>query len=155
MCAMISKLRVSPQTHFTVSLFPILHFVHSFTHNLRTTCITCIQTLYISNNCSTIRDVPFLNYSCMLANWQGIVPNMHHGPFSHDILYMLQALSQKLYYAYECSTYWTTPLLSQIVLFSFRGICELWLVLYGSKHSSWSLSDLIFCAYFKRKSKTV
>ena len=47
--------------------------------------------------------------------------------------------------------YWTTPLLWETFLFSFKATCRLWLANYGSpKQELWSPFDTIFCAYFKR-----
>ena len=43
--------------------FLIRHFVYTYTRNSKTT--GCMQTLYISNDCSTIVDVFFMCYSWM------------------------------------------------------------------------------------------
>ena len=42
-------------TNMRQDLFPIHHFVCTYTHNLRT--IGCIWMFYLSSNCSTIRDI--------------------------------------------------------------------------------------------------
>ena len=45
-------------------------------------------------------------------------------------------------------------LLLEIFLVCFRAVCELWLASYGPKHTSRSLSDTPFNAYFMYNSKT-
>ena len=62
--------------------------------------------------------------------------------------------NSKLWSVYKCSTYATNALVSEIFVFWFRAVCKLWLVSYGPKHASQSLSDTPFCAYFKYNSKT-
>ena len=65
------------------------------------------------------------------------------------------SITQNLQGVYERSTYTTNALLLEIFLFWFKAACKLQLVSYGPKHTSWCLSDTLFCVYFKYNSKTM
>ena len=63
--------------------------------------------------------------------------------------------AQKLWGVYKCSTSQTTALLMKMCLFWFRAACELQLTSYSPKHAPWSLSTMLFHAYFQYNSKTM
>ena len=79
-------------------------FVRAYTRNSKTR--GRIQTLYLSNNCSTIEDAYFLLELDVRYDWQVMAPNMHHSflfPVGH--LFVLTRM------IYERSAYQTTTLL--------------------------------------------
>ena len=110
--------------------FSICHFVHNYTHNLKTK--GRIRTFYLSNNWSTIKDNYSVGYSCIrVAIWQIMDPNTHRNHF------LIQVLC-------GCSTYRITALLSEISIFCVRAGGEIRMVSYTSIHESQSLSEKPF-----------
>ena len=73
---------------------------------------------------------------------------------SSVFLFFPSCISQKLYNAYILSAYQATTLLSEIFYLGGRAVCKLRLASYGSKHTSQSLSETLFCAYLTHNSKT-
>ena len=96
--------------------FPILHFVCNYIHNLKTE--GRIKTFYLSNDCSTIRDIYSLGYSCM-HNTMGELWIQTH--ITTTFWYILCALTCTLIHVTQTiqvicrhSTYWTTAVLSKV-----------------------------------------
>ena len=88
---------MSPSLHR--NHFPIWHFVHSCTRNSKTT--GHMQTFYILNDCSTIKDVYLLHVLELDVRyeWRVTTLNMHHSlfPISHSCIYsVLRYLTWKL-----------------------------------------------------------
>ena len=82
------------------SLFPIRHFVCTYTHNLKTT--GCIWTFCISNDCSTIRDILCVIYSYMRDLTGELWPQTHIDcSLIQHCVCLLQAVS---YIAIWCAT---------------------------------------------------
>ena len=71
--------------------------------------------------------------------------------FWYDILCILSLVTWKLQVRYGHSTYWMTALLSIICV---RAVCETWMMSYGSRHASQSLSDKPFVRTCKHHLKT-
>ena len=152
---MIGKLWL--QTHIPV--FPI--HVH---HLCILTCITwtiqVVQTLYISNNCSTCT---FLTSLCGLKlherfNWKAMAPDTHH---SHSLIQhcvcMLQALTyitiwcatthdNKTHIAYDCITHQTMTLLPMMHCFIKTKSCITTFKLLQSIVSTYTLQCLSITA---------
>ena len=83
----------------------------SFMHNSNT--VQCIHKICTPNDCSTIRDFPFLGQSCMQAK----ISKLWLQPcimvsFLCNILCVLKCLIRKLKVVFGLSTYQTTALLS-------------------------------------------
>ena len=56
--------------------FPVRHFVHNYTHNLKTKGATCITMFYLSNDYSTIGDIYSLDLELYTRYVRGVVsPN--------------------------------------------------------------------------------
>ena len=106
-------------------------FVRAYTRNSKTR--GRIQTLYLSNNCSTIEDAYFLLQLDARYDWQVMAPNTHHSflfPVGH--LFVLTRMT------HECSEYQTTTLLSStfLAIVWFRVAREIQLESYDPRHAS-------------------
>ena len=128
---------MAPNTHH--GLFLICHFVHTYMHNSKTK--GHIRTFYLPNNCSTLEISTFcVRAACemRLASYES-----KHAlqPLRYDILCVLTLITRKVQLVYGCSTYQTTALLLVMSIFCVKAGCKIWLVSYGSKHASQSLSD--------------
>ena len=125
--------------------FSDMTFVHTYTRNLKT--IHRIQTLYILNVCSTIRDVYFLLELDARYEWRVMAPNIHHSFFPISHLRVLTHITWKLQVLYGCSAYQITALLRKTFLVWFRVAREIQLESYGPRHTSVVLWCKIVCVY--------
>ena len=106
-------------------------------HNSKT--VWCIQTIYTPNNCSTIRDFPFLSWTaCKLRSASY---GSKHASHIFSICHFVQTYSHNLktkgrirtfYLSNDCSTIEDTC----VSIFWGRAVCEIQLVSYESKHAS-------------------
>ena len=118
------------------SLFLICQFVCTYTHNSKTT--GRLRMYHISNDCSTVGVVYFLDESCV---W--------------DTISKLRLQTDiRVSFWYGRSTYWTTFLLLEMSIFWIRVVCEIRLASYGSKYTSQSLFDMPFVCTSTHKLKS-
>ena len=117
--------------------FSIRHSVLTYTRNLKTT--DCMQTFYISNNCSTIGDI----YVCVRARCEirmvsytskHAMQSLSDKPFLR--IQCTKTHNSKLQILCGCSSYRTTAILSETFFVWFRVALEIQLESYGLRHSS-------------------
>ena len=122
-------------------------FVHTYTCNWKTT--RRMQTFYIPNDCSTIRDVYFMCYSWIWDTNGEVLLQACISLFliSHSCVYsVLGHITWKRQVLLRGSAYWTIAILSETFFVWFRVVLEIWLESYGPRHT-WSFSDTTLCVY--------
>ena len=126
------------------SLFPICHYVCTYTHNLKTK--RCIKTFYLSNDCLSIKDIYTSQLYLIVCEVQleSCGSKYASQPLSNSTLCLLTLITRQLQIVYECSIYWMTALLLKMSIFCGRTGCKIQLVSYGSKHALPSLSNKPF-----------
>ena len=77
--------------------------------------------LYISNKCSTIRYLSFLDLRLHVSNdWRATDQNMHHGLFPIHHFVRISSITQKSQVAYNSTTHQMTPLLPLMLSFMLK-----------------------------------
>ena len=83
-------------------------------------------------------------------------PNKHCNLVRYNILSVDTFITQELQVVHGCSTYQTTALLSEMLIFYVEDGFDIQLASYGSKHSSHSLSDKpLFVRVYTHSLKTI
>ena len=129
--------------------FVVLSFFLSFfsiTHNSKS--IRYIRTNHTPNECTTIRDLPFLGQTCTRPKINELQPQTY---ITVAFLYAIQCVithtTRKLKVVYGRFTYQTIALLVEISIVLVRAVCAIRLTSNGSKYILQPLSDMTFHVY--------
>ena len=132
--------------------FPIHHFMHNYMHKSKSK--GRIRTFYLSNDCSTVRNIYFLGQSGMRDTIGKLwIQTCIITTFQYDIWCILILITLKLKVVCRRSTCRTTVLLSEMSIFSVRTGCEILMAAYASKHKVQSFSGKPVC-HIKRYGST-
>ena len=132
---------MGPNTHH--GGFSICCVVRHYMHNSKTKAR--IRLFYLSNDCSTIRDIYSLGYSCIWINISKLwVQTRITNTFQYDILCVFTLVTQKLQVICGHSTYRMTAILSKMSIFCVRAEFE-----KKKRQVTWCTPPSTHCSLFQ------